>query len=47
MGIERMGQANLAVRKLGKVAVCKGGSFEIAEQPVIDLRTGRLNRVES
>lgn len=47
MRIERMCQANLAVRKLGKVAVCKGGSFQIPEKPVIDMWTGCLDRVES
>jgi hypothetical protein len=47
MGIERMCQANLAIRKLSKVAVCKGGSFEIPEEPVVDMRTGRLDCVES
>jgi hypothetical protein len=42
-----MREANLAVRKLGKVAVCKGGSFQKPEKPVIDMRTGRLDCVES
>ena len=42
-----MCQANLAVRKLSKVAVCKGGSFQKPEKPVIDMRTGRLDCVES
>jgi hypothetical protein len=47
MGVERMCEANLAVRKLGKVAVGEGGSGEIPVEPVIDMGTGRLDRVES
>jgi hypothetical protein len=46
MRIERMGQANLAVQKLGKVAVSESGSGEVAEKPVVDMGTGGLDRVE-
>ena len=46
MRIERMGQAHLTIRKLGKVAVRKHGGAEIGDEPVIDIRPHRFDRVE-
>src|SRR5215469_5944365 len=42
-----MRKTNLTVRQLGKVPVREDGRGEILEQPVIDVRTGRLDRIES
>src|SRR5215472_83357 len=47
MGIERMRQAHLAIRKLMEVAVRKRRRLKIREQPVFDIRADRLDRVES
>ena len=46
VGIERVRQANLAIRKLSKVAVRKDGGAEVGDQPVINIGAHGFNHIE-
>jgi hypothetical protein len=46
MGIERMRQAHLIVRKFMEVAIGKDRCLDIREQPIFDVRADRLDCVE-